>query len=70
MSPPTTVTEAGGRTPGAPADTSWISFTIRWNDDWKAGQCSRSSARRIRSPTQAAGRPQAPAHTASFHASR
>ena len=40
------------------------------NERWKAGQCSRSSARRSRSPARAAIRPQAPEQTASFQASK
>ena len=60
----------GRRSPAAPLATSRSRSIIRTNDAWNAGQCSRSRARRMRSPTHAAGRPQAPAHTASLHASR
>ena len=69
-SPPTTVIEAGGSWPSVPSAASRSSCIIRSNDRWKAGQCSRSSARRSFSPRRAASPPQAPAQRASLHASR
>ncbi len=62
--------EAGGGWPSAPAAASRSSCIIRSNDRWKAGQCSRSSARRSFSPTPGEPGPRHPAQTASLQASR
>src|SRR5512146_100850 len=63
MSPPSTVTEAGGR-PCSPVASPVRSRSKRPNDRPNAAQCSRSSSRRTRSPTRAARLPQAPPQTA------
>ncbi len=60
-----------GRRPSVrPQPTERSRWVRSVKDLWKAGQCSRSTSWRIDSPILAAGRPQAPAQTASLPASR
>ncbi len=68
-SPESATIEAGG-VPFSPVPTSRTSATMRSSETPNAAQCSRSTAWRIRSPSRAAGPPQAPLQTASFQDSR
>ena len=60
-----------GRRLAAAAELTSRRSSMRWMERaWNAAQCSRSTARRSRSPETRRARAPAPSQTASFHASR